>query len=100
MNKTVTSYNFLIFRAPHKQLFEAVGFRQGIEFININRLACPSSLHGKRYFAQAPYFLHNIGRKMGRSDIDVLTTIVGVTEEVLVRQLSLNQRFVHRWYYI
>lgn len=77
-NKAIASYDLTGMRIPHYKL--TAWHRHCVEFIYIAFKPCASSRIPERDLAQASYFTHNVGTRVGISDIYLIITLVGMAQ--------------------
>ena len=91
MDKAVGADNLLVLGAPHKELLAAVGVVEGVVHVDVHLLAAAAAVGGEAQLAQAAYLPHNVGRKVGRCDVDLLVAIVALAKEMFLFQLLLDE---------
>ena len=95
MDEAIATDDGFVLRVPDEQLFEAVGFGEGVELVDVTSLAGTTAVESEADFAQASDFLHDVGRAVSCGDIDFLATVIGFAKEVFVLQLGFEESLVN-----
>src|SRR5450759_2823530 len=87
--ETISANNLLVFRIPNDQLFLSISF-SSVKFININLFPCASSGMSEGNLSYPANLVHQRRRIIIIKYINLIVTIVGLTQKLITGQFSNN----------